>query len=134
MGRLFTVAVLNAVAIWVTAALLGVFHVVPFSGEPPYNSLLTYLVLGLLLGLINALLMPVVKIISIPLYLVTLGLWAFVVNGFSLWILKLLSDALGWGIQLAGFWWDAVWAAFVLALVNWVVSGIARLVGVSAKG
>ncbi len=133
MGRLFTVTVLNALALWLTSEFLAVFTVVPFAGEAPYNSIFSFLLLGLFLGIINAILMPIVKIATLPLYIVTLGLWALVVNGISLWILRLISDAIGWGVRVENFWWDAVWAALVLALVNWFVSAIASALGVKAK-
>lgn len=133
MGKLFTESVLNAVVLWLTTLLIGGITVTPFPGAAPYNSVLSFLVLGLFLGMINTLLLPVVKFITLPLYILTLGLWSFVVNGFALWLLKLLSDGFGWGVQIPNFWWDAVWAAIIFAILNWVVTAIAHAVGVSRE-
>lgn len=133
MGRLFASAVINAVALWLTSQINGVLTITSFSGGEPYNGVLTFLALGLFLGLINALLLPIIKVVTLPLYILTLGLWSLVVNGIGLWLLKLISDQIGWGVQIASFWWDAIWAALVLAIINWVVTGVARAVGITAK-
>lgn len=133
MARLLTVTILNAIALWLTSRVFGVFSITAFSGGEPYNEVLTFLVLGLFLSVINGLLMPIVKIITLPLYILTLGLWAFIVNGVALWVLKMVSDGIGWGVHIDTFWWQAIWAALILGLVNWVVSALAGALGVSPQ-
>lgn len=130
MGRFLVTAVLNGIALWITALLVPSVTVVPFNGDPTWSALGTYFALGVFLGIINALLMPIVRFLTLPLYLVTLGLWSFVVNGFALWVLKLLSDALGWGVMIPQFWWTAIWAALVLGIVNWLIGSAARALGI----
>ena len=133
MTRFLTAVLFNAAALWITATFLHVFTVTSVRPGETYADVLTYLALGLLLAAINTLLMPIVKIVTIPLYILTLGLWSVVVNGIALWLLGVASVQLGWGVHLTEFWWETIWAAFVLGIVNWLVSLVARMFGVSAK-
>jgi putative membrane protein len=90
--------IITAIAIAVTAAILGGVHVDGGMG--------TYLWLAVVFGLVNAILGPILRIISLPLTILTLGLFALVVNGVLIAITAWLSsdiavDSFGWAI-LAG--------------------------------
>ena len=96
--RNFVVRVIvSAIAIAITAALLPGIRVI--NGD-----ILTFLLLGLIFGLVNALVKPIVSLLSCPLVLLTLGLFLLVVNGLMLLITAALSggrlviDGLGWAI------------------------------------
>ena len=67
----------------------------------------------------NAFVRPVAQVLTFPIVSVTLGLFLLVINGFMLWLTSALSDALGLGFHVEGFW-----AAFFGALVVSVVSGM----------
>src|SRR5882757_5974817 len=86
----------NAAALWVATQIVpGVSFtggVVPFLG------------VALVFGVINATLRPLTKILTFPLILVTLGIFALVVNGLMLWLTSSLSDSLGLGFHVRGFW------------------------------
>ena len=73
--------------------------------------------MALVFGVINATLRPVTKVLTFPLILVTLGLFALVVNGLMLWLTSALSASFGWGCHVSGFW-----AAFFGALVFSIIS------------
>lgn len=74
-------------------------------------------VAALFLGVFNALIRPVVLILTLPLNIVTLGLFTFVVNGLMLWLTgKLLA-----GFSVEGFW-AAVGGALVMSLISFVTS------------
>ncbi|MCD7100775.1 phage holin family protein [Pseudoclavibacter sp. 13-3] len=130
MIRFITQAVLTAIALWITAAIVPGITVIPFAGEPPMNSMLTYLLAAAVIALVNALFGTVLRFISIPLYIVTLGLWSFVLNGLLLWTASLISSAWGWGLTIDHFWWSAVFGAIVLGFANWLVELVARAVGI----
>ncbi len=89
--------IVSAIAIAVTAALLPGIRVLN-------SDILTYLLLGLIFGLVNALIKPIVALLSCPLVILTLGLFLFVINGIMLLITAALSggrlavDGLGWAI------------------------------------
>ena len=112
LGRLIATMVVNAAAIWVAAAI--------FDGIT-YSSLTNLLLTGLVLGVVNFVVRPVVKLLTLPITIVTLGLWLIVVNAFML----LLTSWLVSGFAVDGFL-TALGAAVVIGLVNWALSGIMR--------
>ena len=89
--------VINAVAIDLTASLLPGIHVLN-------NDLGTLLILGLIFGVVNALVKPIITLLTCPFILLTLGLFIFVINGITLLLTASLSsgrlnvDNLGWAI------------------------------------
>ena len=112
LGRLIATMVVNAAAIWVAAAI--------FDGIT-YSSLTNLLLTGLVLGVVNFFVRPVVNLLTLPITIVTLGLWLIVVNAFML----LLTSWLVSGFAVDGFL-TALGAAVVIGLVNWALSGIMR--------
>ena len=103
----------NAAALWVaTRVVPGVSYEggwVPFLGT------------AIVFGVLNAFIRPVAKILTFPLIIVTLGLFALVVNGLMLWLTSALSESLGLGFRVSGFW-AAVWGALVVSLVSAILS------------
>jgi len=110
----------NAAALWVATA------VVP--GVTYNGGTLPFLGVALVFGIINATLRPLAKILTFPLILVTLGLFALVINGLMLWLTSSLSDALGLGFHVSGFW-PAFLGALVVSLVSLALSMVIRDVG-----
>jgi putative membrane protein len=85
------------------------------------------LVVAVIFGLVNAFIKPVVQILSIPLYILTLGLFHVVVNALMLWITaRITADTTHWGLVIDQFWWTAIKAAIVLSIVSWVLSLVVR--------
>ena len=77
----------------------------------------------MIFGLVNAIIKPIVQIVSIPLYILTLGLIHIVINALMLWITSWITEhTTHWGLQIDDFWWTAIWAAIVLSIVSWVLS------------
>ncbi len=107
MGFLIRVFV-NAFAIYLIA------HVVP---GIEVGSILTALGAGLVLGLINAIVRPILVVLTLPVTLVTLGLFLFVLNGVCLW----LTAQLVRGFEVHGFW-AAVFGALLVSVVSWILN------------
>lgn len=103
----------NAVGLWVAT------RIVP--GVSYGGGWLPFLVVALLFGIVNATLRPLTKVLTCPLILLTLGLFALVVNGLMLWLTSSLSAALGLGLHVDGFW-AAFWGGVVVSLVGTVLS------------
>jgi putative membrane protein len=104
---------INAAALWVaTRIVTGV----TFSGDAVYLFLV-----ALVFGLLNALVRPVLKLLTCPLLILTLGLFTFVINGLILWLTSALSDRLGFGFHVVGFW-AAFWGALVVSIVSVLLS------------
>ncbi|HEY7878783.1 MAG TPA: phage holin family protein, partial [Gemmatimonadaceae bacterium] len=72
-------------------------------------------------GVLNAIVRPVLTFFTFPLFIVTLGLFTFVLNAFMLWLTSSASRSLGLGFHVAGFW-AAFWGAIVVGLVSFVLS------------
>ena len=102
------------------AAALGVAtRIVPgvtFSG-----GWVPFLAVALVLAVINATLRPLVKVLTCPLILLTLGLFALVVNGLMLWLTSSVSQSLGLGFHVTGFW-AAFFGGLVISIVSTLVS------------
>lgn len=99
---------LNGVGLWAAAQLLPGIH---WQGGWLY-----LLVAGFVLGLLNLLAKPVMTLLSLPLLLVTFGLFYLVINGVVLWLADLLLDKL----VIDGFLW-AIAGGLFLALFNLLV-------------
>ena len=78
---------------------------------------------ALIFGALNVIVRPILKLLTLPFLIVTLGLFIFVLNAFMLWLTGVISDALGLGFHVDGFR-----AAFLGALVVTVVSFVLSLV------
>lgn len=74
-------------------------------------------------GLVNAFIKPIVQILSIPLYILTLGLIHIIINAVMLeltaWITNNLTH---WGLEVNSFFWTAIWGALVVSIVSWLTA------------
>lgn len=103
----------NAAALWVaTRLVIGVSYT---------GGWLPILGVALVFGVVNAFIRPVARVVAFPLIIVTLGLFALVINGLMLWLTSALSASLGLGFHVAGFW-AAFWGALVVSIVSTVLS------------
>jgi putative membrane protein len=103
----------NAAALWVATRLVP--------GVTYDGGALPLLGVALVFGVVNAFLRPVAKILTFPLILVTLGIFALVINGLMLWLTSSLSSALGLGFHVSGFW-AAFWGGLVVSVVSTMLS------------
>jgi putative membrane protein len=106
LARLF----LNALAILIAARMVPGLQL---SGTG------AALAAGVLLGLVNVAVRPVILLLTLPFTLVTLGLFIFVVNAICLWLTSLLVP----GFSIAGFW-PALVGALVVSVVSWILNGL----------
>jgi putative membrane protein len=84
----------------------------------------SYVWVSAIFGLVNAVVGTILRILTLPLTLLTLGLFSVIVNAILLSITDALSDSL----TIDEFWWTAIWAAIVLAVVSVVLQAIVRSV------
>jgi len=102
-----------------TVALYVAFLVIP--GFKMSGSWEQYLFAGIVLALLNMIVRPVLKVISFPLILLTLGMFTFVINILMLWILDYLVSFVTIDSFLA-----LIWATFVVSIVNLLFSKVAQ--------
>ena len=92
------------------------------AGDATYTGNWPYLLLvGLVIGLINLLVRPLVTLLSIPALILTLGLFYILINGLLFWLASLVLDHL----TVEGFW-AAVLGGLVLAIFNWLTRGFRK--------
>ena len=112
---------INSAALWVATRIV---NGISFTGDIP-----TLLGVALVFGVLNAVLRPILMVLTIPFLILTLGLFTFVLNAVMLLITSSASDALGLGFHVDGFG-----AAFLGALVVSIVSfALSMFVGPSGQ-
>ncbi len=121
MGSFLLRAALTGVALWVVTLIVpGISFV---GGDTTLARAGIVFVVAVIFGLVNAIIKPIVQIISIPLYILTLGLIHIVINALMLWITSWITEhTTHWGLYIEDFWWTAIWAAIVLSIVSWLLS------------
>ena len=100
---------ISALGLWIASKLVSGLH---FSGPG------TLLLAALLLGVFNAVVRPVLVILTLPITLLTLGAFLLVVNAAMLGLVAALLD----GMSLDGFG-SALFAAIIVGLTSWIASG-----------
>jgi putative membrane protein len=121
MGPFLLRAAVTGLALWVVTLIVpGISFV---GGDTTLQRIGIVLVVAVIFGLVNAIVKPLVQFMSIPLYILTLGLIHVVINALMLWITAWITEhTTHWGLQIDQFWWTAIWAAIVLSLVSWLFS------------
>jgi len=114
LGEFFIRWFVTAVAVFVAASIVpGI----------TYSSFTGLAFAALLLGIINAMVRPVLLILCLPLILVTMGLFILVLNALLLWLVSGILP--GASFHVDGFW-SAFWGAIVIGLVSWLLSSFFR--------
>jgi putative membrane protein len=127
MGRLFLRLLINAVALWLTTLILAEHLVVePFAPAGVLETIVTYLIVALIFGVVNGIVGGLVRIVALPIYILTLGLISLVVNGLLLFLVAWISDLLGFGLYIhGGFGWGIL-GALLLGILSWFIGVVLR--------
>src|SRR5258706_3081678 len=102
--------VLNALALYIVAKILPGIHLADFGSA---------LVAAIIIGLVNALIKPVLLLLTLPISILTLGLFALIINAAML----LLASAISPGFKIDGFWW-AFLGSILLSLVSTILHSL----------
>lgn len=118
-------AAVTGFALWVVTLFVPGMRFA--GGDTTLQRVAIIFVVAVIFGLVNAFIKPIVQILSIPLYILTLGLFHVVVNASMLWLTAWITEhTTHWGLQIDHFWWTAIWAAILLSIVSWILSLLAR--------
>lgn len=115
--KMILTIIADAVAIWVAAYLLDGIEI----GGSGSRFFLTLLAVAVIFGVLNAILKPILKLLSLPLIVLTLGLFLFILNAIMLSLTSWLSGAVGLDFHVDSFFWDAVLGAIIVSAVSLVV-------------
>jgi putative membrane protein len=108
----------NAVALGVATWLLSG---ITLTGHGTVHKVWTLIVVALIFGVVNWLVKPVVKVLSFPLFVLTLGLITLVVNALMLLLTSWVSGQLGQHFHVDGFW-TAVLGGLIVSIVSWALN------------
>jgi putative membrane protein len=122
--RFLLKVIINALALWLTTLIVSGVTVVPYAPDTT-ATVLTYLLVALIFGVVNAIIGTVIRIVAFPLYILTLGLISFVVNALLLLLVSWISGLMGFGLHVDGFWWGVL-GALVLGIIAWLIGLIFR--------
>jgi putative membrane protein len=108
--RLLLVWLINAAALFALPYLFDSIRV---------DTFYTALIVALILSILNTIVRPILLVLTLPITLLTLGLFIFVLNGLLLWFVASFVQ----GFTIAGFW-PAVFGAIVYSLISWAASSL----------
>lgn len=117
----------TALALWFTTLIVGgpgpkgiwVQQV----GEDTFGLVFTFVIIAVIFALINMTLGRVIRFVSIPLRILTLGLFSLVINGLLLMLLGAVTNWIGFGLHVDSFWW-AVLGAIILSISTTVLNAV----------
>lgn len=104
--------IVSALAILITAYILPGVHV---------SGVVAALILAVVLGAINLILRPILIFLTLPITILTLGLFVLVING----LLVMLASYIVPGFTVDNFWWAFLFG-IVLAIVNWILEAFEK--------
>jgi len=112
--------VVNALALAAAAWLIEGIRV---SGGTTEEQVITLVVVALIFGVVNAVVEPIVKLLSLPFIILTLGLFLIVINAAMLMLTSWISGELGRRFEVEGFW-TAVLGAIVITISTWILEAV----------
>ncbi|QDW31168.1 phage holin family protein [Arthrobacter sp. KBS0702] len=132
MRSLFVRVIVNALALWIASWILPGLDISTSAttgavaksgvtqGTDTIGIILAYLFIGLIFGLVNALVKPLVSLLSLPITILTLGLFTIVINAAMLYLTSWLSSYTPVHFTIDSFFWTAVLAAIIITVVSLV--------------
>lgn len=119
MGFLVRIVV-NAFAIWIVTLIPTLkVTVVAFPPGEALQEILTLLIVAAIFAIVNTIVGTVLRVLTFPIYIITLGFFSLIVNGFLLWFTAWLTHWWNWGLRVEDFWWGII-AALVITIINWI--------------
>lgn len=130
MIRFLIRVIVNALALFIAAWLLpgitvGTEAAASATGSNAAGDILSYLAVGAIFGLVNAIVRPIISFLSIPITCLTLGLFAIIINAAMLMLTSWIMSFTPIGFHVNAFFWDAILGTIIIsvvsALIGWVV-------------
>lgn len=109
--------VISAVALWITSLVVPGIEL---TGRSGWENALTVLVVAFIFGVVNAVLKPIIHVVGCVFYLLTLGLFALVVNALLFLLTDWIANLFDLPFEIDGFW-PAFYGAIVMAVVGWLL-------------
>lgn len=137
MIRFLVGTVINAVGLWLTTTWVTAIHLAPYGGADFWTIAGSYLLVAAIFGLVNSVVAPVIKVLALPLYILTFGLISFVINGAILLLVAWLSQLIGSpifsidgfsheGLTVTSLGW-AMLGAIIMSVFSFFARGIFKV-------
>ncbi len=126
--RLVVNSLALAIAVWIVPGLTMKPYAVGepvVAGGPSLELVISYVLIALVFGLINGVIGNAIRIVAFPLYVITLGLIALIVNGLLLLLVNQVSTWLTFGLTVADYY-SGIIGALVLSLSSWIIGMLLR--------
>jgi putative membrane protein len=136
MQSFFVRVLINGLALWVASWILpgldistsatteAVANTGVTQGTETIGIILAYLFIGLIFGVVNAFVRPLVSFLSLPITILTLGLFTIVINAAMLYLTSWLSSYTPVHFTIDSFFWTAVLAAIIITLISLVAGRV----------
>jgi putative membrane protein len=95
------------------AVILGLAHVLPGLSVPNYRDAILF---AFIVAIFNAFITPILILISFPLTILTIGIFALLINAFVFWLASLIS----YGITITSFW-GAFWGSLIVSIASFIL-------------
>jgi putative membrane protein len=118
--KLLTWLAVNALAL---GAAVWLFDGITLTGGSDGDKVLTLVIVGAIFGVITSFVRPLVRLLSLPLIVLTLGLMLFVINALMLMLTSWVADQIDLGFNVDGFW-TALWGSIVISLASIILEAI----------
>ncbi len=131
MIRFLVGTVINAIGLWVVTLCIPAIKLNPYGGTDFWSIAGSFLVVGAEFGLVSAIVAPVIKVLALPLYILTFGLISFLINGALLLFVAWLSQLIGGNVlTIYGFTADGLTVdSLGWAILGSIVMSIASFLG-----
>ena len=137
MLRFLVSTIVNAVGLFVATSLVPQVNITPYGGDGVWETIASFLLIGAMFGIVHAVIAPVIKVLAFPLYIITFGLIAFVINGAMLLLVAWLSGLIGSeiltiegftseGLTIDSLGW-AILAAIVMSIASFLTRSVLRI-------
>ncbi|UVJ39442.1 phage holin family protein [Arthrobacter sp. CJ23] len=136
MGSFIVRVLINGLALWIASWLLPGMDITTSAttgavadagitqGTDTLGVVLAYLFIGLIFGLVNAIVRPLVKLLSLPVTILTLGLFTIIINAAMLYLTSWLSSYTPVHLTIDTFFWTAVLAAIIISIISMLAGWI----------
>lgn len=126
MKRFLVGTVINCLGLWLVTLVIPAIKIAPWGGETTWNLVASFVFVGMIFGLVTAIVAPVIKVLAFPLYILTFGLISVLINGAMLLLVAWLSSAIKAGVfsidgaslsgvETAAFGW-AILGALIMSI------------------
>lgn len=136
MKRFLITTVINAIGLYVVTLLIPAINLVPYGGDNLWTNIGSFLFVAAIFGLVNSIVAPIVKIVALPIYLLTFGLISVVINGalllFVAWLSSLFADKIftidgftSEGLTIESLGW-AILGALILSVFSMIAKSVSK--------